>query len=188
MNNSNQNLYFLYLYSLGPSFSAFFVLAADRTVNVGAGIRFNNTTTSYVQALLNYYETYSATVSLSGVWAAPITTTLRLCRIGNMVQLQIDAIGTATGTTAAKIGITAGSIPTRFLPTTFGTGTYLTFTVAVNNNSVNLSQGCLQIVNDGSMIISITAVSSAVVTYLNNFTGSGNTGFITDLNASWLIS
>ncbi len=77
------------------------------------GVTLNNSTASHVPAVLNHYEEYSdaafAFTSVTG------TTTIKIVRVGRMVQMQIYAFNFTL--TPAAVSITnAFALPARFRP------------------------------------------------------------------------
>ena len=77
------------------------------------GITLNNSTASYVPAVLNHYEEYSdAALAFTNVTG---TTTLKIVRVGRMVQMQIYAFN-FTVTPAAVSIQNSVALPARFRP------------------------------------------------------------------------
>jgi hypothetical protein len=77
----------------------------------GTGIQLP--TTGGTPTTLNYYEAGTFTLTLSGIWSASQTGTVRFVRIGNLVTLTLPTIQATQNTSAI---ITMSGIPSRFLP------------------------------------------------------------------------
>ncbi len=114
---------------------------------------------------LNYYEEYTLSTTVGGIWAAPQNCTLNIVKVGKQVTLEIIASGsstiTATANTAAKIMLTA-VIPSRFCPSQ-----EITCTVGIEDNGTWLA-GLALMSSSGSLAISTLSQGS--------FAGSGTSG------------
>lgn len=88
------------------------LLIRDSAQVGGAGIALPNTTAGYVASTLNYYEEFSATLSLAGLTSVP-DIAVQIVRIGKncTISWNTTLTGTGTGTILAS-----APIPLRFRP------------------------------------------------------------------------
>lgn len=81
-----------------------------------SGLKFQNSTASYSQSALNYYESASiGSLTASGFSAGSWVPTVSVTRLGNIVYIQFVGAASATAS-AGKITFAASSIPARFCP------------------------------------------------------------------------
>ena len=124
---------------------------------------------------LNYYEEYS----YSGVWAmnggggTTATATVKIVRIGKVVNLKLSAF---TLTTTASSIIMNGSylLPTRFVP-----NSSMEWIIGINNNL--MTAGTLYINVTGAMILYASAGG------LGSFTAGVTGGLVYDTYVTWIL-
>jgi hypothetical protein len=83
------------------------------------GITFLNNTTSYVPAVLSYYEEYSTPFTFNDNGTnISVTSTLKIIRVGRVVTLQVYEMSTFddTAPTRTRLISASGVIPDRFKP------------------------------------------------------------------------
>ncbi len=127
-------------------------LDASRILNLSDGLKLP--TTGGTQTTLDYNERYTATVSVSGIWAAPQNVTIAITRVGTSVNMYLGGASQNTATVATTITAAAGSIPTRFLGSNSGAwGGFLRQPILVRDNGVD-KLGVINITANGAFSIS----------------------------------
>ena len=133
-------------------------------------------TTGGTATTLNYYEEYS----YSGVWVmnggggTTATATVKIVRIGKVVNLKLYAF---TLTTTASSIIMNGTylLPTRFIPSSS-----TEWVIGIQNNSV-MTTGTLYINVLGAMILYASAGG------IGSFTAAGVGGLVYDTYVTWIL-
>lgn len=114
---------------------------------------------------LNYYEEYSFSTTMSGIWSSPQNITIYIRRIGKIIFLAFPTI-TSISNASSFITITA-PLPERFRPTTtIG----VSGSVDIIDNSVFLLGNCN--ITDGGIITIYKQTSAG----RDNFTSGGHAG------------
>jgi hypothetical protein len=140
-------------------------------VNFPVGVRF--LTSGGTAATLNYYEEFTEATTLTGPFAAPIATTIRINRIGKMCMLNVDPNLDAFNA-AAPIQVTA-LIPARLRPVTNGGSNIIASWMPVINNGATVA---------GSIFVSNGGLIQIGVAINGNFT-AGTCGFSETPTVSW---
>jgi hypothetical protein len=120
---------------------------------------------------MNYYERYTSTVSLSGIWAASQTATIQITRVGTSVNMWLGGGILAAVNASAVISAAAGSIPTRFVGSNEPTwSSFIRAPFNVRNNNVDVT-GSIAINANGSFSIAAGPGTTTA------FTNAGSAGF-----------
>ena len=160
-------------FGFGATQSAFYLNSSNVVCNVP--ILLNNSTSGYTAANFNYYEQYSVTAALGGIWSANQSCTLKITRIGNAAIFMIATNVLATANTSTTISLVlSGGIPARFRPVAD-----FHSPCEVEDNGAIIANGTLLIANAGTMTIGST--NGGV------FVGSGTSG-VFGFSVSYLIS
>jgi hypothetical protein len=86
----------------------------------GGGLKFGNSTTGYLQSVLDYYETATTlTFALSGPWSAPRNLAVTFTRIGRMVFVTWPDLAGQAVTVANQIITSATASGSVFVPAKF---------------------------------------------------------------------
>ncbi len=96
------------------------------------------TTGGAAQSNLNYYEEFTLPVQYSGLWAAPIDSSILITRIGRLVNLYFLSATDVKITTTGPLIIT-GLIPARFLPNNALSKFCSNVQLINNNNALTVS-------------------------------------------------
>lgn len=134
-----------------------------KSLYVGTGIFLP--TTGGTPSALNYYEEYTHTSQMTGIWASAQNLTLSIVRMSKLVRIIVYST-VATANTASFITVTT-PLPSRFYPVSDVYG------VVFNTNNGATSFGTMWIDTSGNIKIYCTNSSGAP---LSNFVGSGNGG------------
>jgi hypothetical protein len=149
--------------------SGFVLDNTNLTLSGSTGIKFP--TSGGTATALNYYERYTATVSLTGIWASPQNCTIDITRVGTSVNMRIYGGVLATATVATDITCATGSIPTRFLGSNEATwASFMRQSFVVRDNGTD-KQGLFTIYASGQFQISVGYSTGGA------FAGSGSSGF-----------
>lgn len=125
---------------------------------------------------LSYYENYAGTYVFSGPWGATTySSTIKISRIGNLVNLRIDSIK-QVASVAESVIIMTGSLPTRFIPASSINSTLTQFPITVYDNNFLIS-GILQLSSTGLIQIGFMKYTGSSPYFYTGSTGTGICGF-----------
>lgn len=157
-------------------------IGCAKKMYIGTGIYYP--TSGGTPSSLAYYE---ESVNVSGNWSGPfspaIAGNLYLTRVGNMVTMYAIGLGptAANGTGVTSVNF-SGTIPSRFLPITFGsTGAEVMAAVQVTNNSVP-SFGMAQVASNGVVKVYATANPTSGIWVV-----AGASDGFAEFGMSWLV-
>lgn len=131
-------------------------------------------------SFISNYEELTIASTVTGIWATPLATTIKLCRVGALVTLYITMPAFAACNNASSITFN-DNIPARFLPPGFS----LSSICQVSNNGIN-SIGLFTCSSVGVMRVYCSLVSGTAINAGSNFTVSASgTGYY-PISVSWV--